>query len=40
MMMYVQESWGFLVMIGGLFVVLVLLMLLDVPAQQQDKPRP
>ena len=33
-MMYLQESWGFLVMIGGLFLALVVLMMLDGPAER------
>ena len=35
-MEYLQASWGFLVMIGGLFLALVVLMLLDLPAQRRD----
>jgi hypothetical protein len=36
MMLYVQDSWGFLVVIGGLFLALVVLMMLDGPAQRGD----
>jgi len=36
MMQYLQASWGFDVMIGGLFLVLVILMILDGPAQRRD----
>jgi len=35
-MEYLQASWGFLVMIGGLLLALVVLMLLDLPAQRRD----
>jgi hypothetical protein len=38
-MQYLLASWGFAVIIGGLFVVLVILMILDGPAQRQDSLR-
>jgi hypothetical protein len=38
-MMYLQASWGYIVMIGGLFLTLVILMLLDGPAQRRDALR-
>lgn len=39
MMTYLQASWGYIVMIGGLFVTLVILMLMDGPAQRRDALR-
>ena len=38
-MMYLQASWGFILVIGGLLVVLVALMVLDGPAQRRDALR-
>jgi len=35
-MQFLIASWGFDVMIGGLFFVLVILMILDGPAQRRD----
>ena len=39
MMMYLEASWGFIVMIGGLFAALIILMMLDGPAQRRDALR-
>jgi hypothetical protein len=38
-MMYLQASWGFILVIGGLLAVLVVLMVLDGPAQRRDALR-
>ena len=38
-MEFLRASWGFDVMIGGLFVILVILMILDGPAQRRDALR-
>jgi hypothetical protein len=38
-MEFLRASWGFDLMIGGLFVILVILMILDGPAQRRDSLR-
>lgn len=39
MMTYLEASWGYIVMIGGVFVTLVILMIMDGPAQRRDALR-
>jgi len=39
MMTYLQASWGYILMIGGLFLTLVILMIMDGPAQRRDALR-
>ncbi len=39
MMTYLQASWGYILVIGSLLVTLVILMILDAPAQRRDELR-
>jgi hypothetical protein len=39
MMTVLQASWGYILVIGGLFVTLLILMILDAPAQRRDELR-